>query len=185
MVTKPLKPGWCQHCREECRDRLGADVYPDRPDLAEKVIWECVFCGARVGTHEDGPLKGQPLGTAANAELRKARVTLHGLLDPIWEKAHLDYPDAKRGPEAERIKAMAIIKRTARKRVYEFLAEKMGLPFEQTHVAMFSLEQCRDAWRALRGVAYADVRAWAKQRPAAPKAQPKRQARPSADPAQG
>lgn len=180
-MTERLKPGWCQHCREECRDRLGVDVYPHRPDLAEKVIWECVFCGARVGTHEDGPNKGQPLGTAANEELRRARELMHGRLDPIWQLAHNLYPDAKRGPEAERIKAMAIIKRTARKRVYEFLADKMGLPFEQTHVAMFSLEECRQAWVALRGVTYADVRAWAKARPAKPPGRPKLPAPPSED----
>lgn len=161
-----LKPGWCQHCGEECRDRLGSDVYPHRPELADKVIWECVFCGARVGTHEDGPLKGQPLGTAANEELRRARVLLHGRLDPLWQKAHLDYPDARRQGEADRIKAMAIIKRTARKRVYEFLGEAMGLSVEHCHVAMFSLEECRQAWVALRDVTYADIRAWAKARKA-------------------
>lgn len=183
-MTERLKPGYCQHCREECRDRLGADIYPDRPDLALKVIWECVFCGARVGTHEEGPHKGQALGTAANAELRKARMLLHGLLDPIWVNAHQDYPDAHRQTGPERIKAMAIIKRTARKRVYEFLSERMGLAFEDTHVAMFSIEECRAAWVALRGVTYADVRAWAKERKAAA-SPPSLPAPPSEDPSAG
>lgn len=161
-----LKPGWCQHCGQECRDRLGADIYPNRPDLAAKVIWECVFCGARVGTHEDGKHKGLPLGTAANSELRRARVILHGRVDPLWERAFEDYPDARSQLGPERIKAMAIIKRTARKRVYEFLQEAMGLSEEHCHVAMFSLEECRQAWRALEGVTYSVIREWAKGRKA-------------------
>lgn len=167
---EPLPPGYCQHCRAECADRYGSEIYPDRPELAEKIIWVCMYCGALVGTHEDGKDKGKPLGTAANAELRKARQFVHGLLDPLWLDAHKEpeYASArKEGDEAERRKALAIIKRTARKRVYEWLADQMELEFDRTHVALFDIDQCRRAYRALRGVTYAQVRAWARARPQA------------------
>lgn len=163
-IGEPLPPGYCQHCREECRDRLGIDIYPDRPELAKTVIWECVFCGARVGTHEDGPHKGKPLGTAADPELRKARVMLHALVDPVWLKASElpEYLSARTHRDRqERMKALAIIKRTARVRVYAFMAAHMGLEKDACHIAMFDLEQCRAAWRVFRGIGYADVRDWA------------------------
>ena len=48
-------------------------------------------------------------------------------------------------------------------RVYGFLAARMGLTRETCHTAMFTLEQCREAWAALTGVAYPEVREWAKR----------------------
>lgn len=162
-----LPLGWCQHCGQECRDRLGADIYPDRPDLAEEVIWECVFCGARVGTHKEGPHKGKPLGTAANEELRKARVHCHALVDPIWQRAYLlpDYASARQHPlAADRTKALAIIKRTARVRVYAYMGEVLGLGVEHCHIAMLDLEECRALYRAMRGVSYAQIREWSQER---------------------
>lgn len=167
-IGEPLKPGWCQHCREECTDRPGSVVYPGRPELQDKVFWVCVFCGAYVGTHEDGKLIGQPLGTAANAELRKARIMTHARIDPLWERASDLYPDARAQPnQAERMKALAIIKRTARTRVYAFLAEAMGLDKDTCHITLFDIEQCRQVWRVTRGVDYQQIRDWAHQKQSA------------------
>lgn len=167
---EPLPPGYCQHCRTECTDRFGSEIFPGRPELADKIVWVCVYCGARVGTHEDGKDKGKPLGTAANAELRKARQFVHGVLDPLWLDAYKEpeYESARREKdEGERRKALAIIKRTARVRVYEYLAAQMELEFDRTHVALFDLEQCRQAYRILRRLSYSEVRAWARERPKA------------------
>ena len=54
------------------------------------------------------------------------------------------------------------MQRAARVRVYRFLAARMGLTEEQCHVGMFTLEQCREAWGALQGVTYPQIRDWAK-----------------------
>lgn len=159
MTAQPLKPGWCQHCRRECGDRLGSEIFPDRPELADALIWVCPFCGARVGSHPDG----KPLGTAANPELRKARMHVHEKLDPVWERAFElpEYESARRTrDEGERRKALAIIKRTARVRTYAFLANHMGLTKEECHVAMFDIDQCRVAYRLMRGTTYSQVRDW-------------------------
>ena len=147
----------------ECTDRFGEEIFPNRPELAKALIWVCPYCGARVGSHPDG----KPLGTAANPELRKARVFVHEKLDPIWQKASQlpDYQDAHRGPEAERRKALAIIKRTARVRTYRWLAHHMGLSRDACHVGMMDLEQCRTAYRRVRYLSYEEVRDWCKANP--------------------
>lgn len=166
-MSPERRPGYCAHCRTECTDRRGKVVYPHLPELAEKVFWVCVDCGARVGTHEDGPHKGKPLGTAANPKLREARIYVHGLLDPLWKDAWRQYPDASAiRDEGERRKALSIVKRTARKRVYEWLADRMGLSIDECHVSLFTLEECRTAYRALRGTDYPAIRDWAHARKA-------------------
>ena len=80
-----------------------------------------------------------PLGTPANAELRRARGMLHNRLDPLWKAA----------PKKQR--------RTARRRAYRILRRALGTTAEATHVGMFDLETCRAAWRALDGMTPARV----------------------------
>lgn len=82
----------CAHCGQECVLVTGCEVYPHRRDLYELFFWECKPCKARVGCHKagnvcdgvksDGTL---PLGTAANAELRNARMAIHNEVDPMWQ----------------------------------------------------------------------------------------------------
>lgn len=145
----------CPGCQREAELTNGAEVYPRRADLREKSIWICRPCGAYVGCH---PGTTRPLGVPANAELRRARMILHNeMLDPLWETA--DQCDAYT-PEDER--ARKKIRRRARERVYRFLADRLGLPREAVHTGLFDLETCRRAWRALRGVTYADIRVWAR-----------------------
>ena len=152
-----LKPGWCQHCGIETADRLGEDG---------SITWTCVACGAFIGSDK----KGAPLGTAANEELRRARAMLrHDMVEPLSRRA-IDLPcyaEARALPSEspEGQKKRAIVRRTAEKRVREYAAERLGL--DAFAVDMLDIEQCREAWRALRGISYEDVRAWAHARPKA------------------
>ncbi|MGI9484465.1 MAG: zinc-finger-containing protein [Geminicoccaceae bacterium] len=52
----------CLHCGGDCRLTDGAEIYPHRPDLADKQIWKCDACKARVGCHPDttDPLGQKP-----------------------------------------------------------------------------------------------------------------------------
>jgi hypothetical protein len=110
--------------------------------LAQVLHWVCPNCKARVGCH---PGTTNPLGSPANAELRRARMMLHNQrLDPLWKNAPLQY-----GNHGRR-RALA----------YKFLAHRMGIRGDDCHTGMFSLEQCRSAWRALHGVTFADVEAF-------------------------
>jgi hypothetical protein len=82
-------------------------------------------CDAYVGTHKAGHMKGQPLGTPANAELRNARKLLHAKFDPIWKDGHVH-----------------------RRKAYKLLAELMKIDAQDCHIAMFDIQRCREAWRA-------------------------------------
>ena len=159
---KRIVPAVCSSCGRECRDATGEEVFPHRPDLREKIIWICPVCpNHRVGSDP----KGRPLGTAAPPELRRARNLLHGRLDPLWQSAidHPEYAAARTEPDPEeRRKRNAIISRTARSRVYAFLASRLGIEKALCHVSLFDLPMCREAWKALRGVTYDDVRSWAR-----------------------
>ncbi len=148
----------CGVCRGRAELTDGAEVYPHRPDLHHKSFWICRSCAAYVGCH---PGTTRALGAPADAPLRRARMLLHEeMLDPLWKRADRCGAYA---PEDER--AREKIRRRARERVYQFLAHTLGLTREETHTGSFDLETCRRAWRALRGVTFADIRAWAKADP--------------------
>ncbi|MGI9484760.1 MAG: zinc-finger-containing protein [Geminicoccaceae bacterium] len=79
----------CLHCGGDCGLTEGVEIYPHRPDLADKQIWKCDPCQATVGCH---PGTLNPLGHAADEPTRKARSNLHDLrLDLIW-KSQPDKP---------------------------------------------------------------------------------------------
>ncbi len=124
----------CIHCKQECRLTNGKEIYPHRPDLYNKRIWKCDPCNATVGCHPGGT---NALGFAANKQTRDARMKLHNLrLDPIWKNAESG-------------------KKQVRSCVYRYLSHMMGLPPEDTHTGMFTIEQCREAWTILK-----DQNAW-------------------------
>lgn len=148
----------CGTCRVKARLTNGAEVYPHRRDLHGKPIWVCDGCGGRVGCH---PGTTTPLGTPAGPALRRARSMLHDeRIDPLWKQAHMALCYSSDGPihDERRIKK---IQQKARGRVYTFLAKRMGIASQNCHTGMFSIEQCRQAWSALDGVTYMDIRKWA------------------------
>ena len=144
----------CQKCARAARLTDGREVYRHRQDLHDKPIWKCDDCGAYVGCH---PGTVEPLGTPADAELRRARHLLHEqMLDPLWMEA-----DRCGLYAPENDKARIGIRRAARKRVYLYLAWSLKLPLDLTHTGMFDLAMCRRAWVALRSVSYPMIREWA------------------------
>lgn len=81
-------------------------------------IWFCSTCQAWVGVHKG---TDNPLGRLANAELRYWKRKAHAAFDPLWRDKEM----------------------RTRKAAYEWLADEMGLPLEQTHIGMFNVEQCK------------------------------------------
>lgn len=147
---------FCQECGSAATLTTGRTVYPSRPGLWSKPIWRCDSCNAYVGCH---PGTLGPLGTPAGPELRLARRRLHvEMIDPLWIRAerHYDKPPKNK-------KDRAMMRRIARVRVYAFLAMRLELPIEETHLGMFDIEKCRAAWRAMRGATYPQIREWAKR----------------------
>jgi hypothetical protein len=86
-------------------------------------IWHCVPCAAWVGCHPDG----RPLGTLANANLRKIRVAAHNAFNPLIER---------------KIAREKCSKTKAKNAAYAWLSKQLGIPREQCHIGMFNEEQC-------------------------------------------
>jgi len=162
MTAEPqsAKAPACTHCGQIAVLVTGETIYPHRLDLRERYFWQCTPCDAWVGTHKGTQTS---LGFPANKELRRARTMLHEkMVDPLWENAPYsgEYPDSP----IDDARVLKKIRKAALKHVYHFLAHRLGIPRERTHIGMFTLEQCRAAWMALRGVPYREIRAWSKGR---------------------
>lgn len=83
------------------------------------MIYLCRNCMAYVGVHKGSD---KPLGRLANAELREWKKAAHHAFDPLWQYGEF---------------------RGRRNAAYVWLAEKMHLPVDQTHIGMFDVGQCK------------------------------------------
>ena len=112
----------CNYCGQPAEYTDSAVIY----GRSYGMIYLCRKCGAYVGVH-NGSTK--PKGTLANAELRKYRISAHTAFDPLW----------KIGPFKGK-----------RKAAYQWLAEKMGLAVDQTHIGLFDVRQCKQVVEIVR-----------------------------------
>lgn len=125
----------CAHCGQNAVLKTGCEVYPHRRDLYELFFWVCTPCNARVGCHKkdnvcdgvksDGTL---PLGTAANQELRNARMAIHNEIDGLWKSAK------RRGRARKELYTVL----TNYGKIHGFVEEK-----EQYHTGNLTLQQCK------------------------------------------
>lgn len=123
MNEKPVyKAPICPYCRSKAVLIKGMDLFPKRKDLQNNWFWVCQPCDARVGTHSNSHFK-KPLGTLANAELRRLRADTHRAFDPFWRK----------GP----------MKRFDREHAYIWLSKRLEIDIDDCHIALFDSEQCR------------------------------------------
>lgn len=114
----------CDYCNRDAV-RVGAEwIYPHRPDLRGKWFWLCQPCRAYVGCH---PGTTNPLGRLANAELRRAKQSVHRVLDPLWKS-----------------------KKMRRSEAYALLAKGLNIAQQNCHVGMFDVHTCQAAVEVLR-----------------------------------
>jgi len=106
---------YCPYCGRQAEYVDTKEIYGKSYGMA----YLCRPCDAYVGVH-DGT--DQPLGSLANWELRRWRNRAHAAFDPLWQRGRF---------------------RRRRNDAYAWLAEKMGLPKEETHIAMFDVPQCK------------------------------------------
>lgn len=102
------------------------------------MVYACLPCKAWVGCHRrtDGQPGSHPLGRLATAELRKLKVRVHGLFDPIWRSAM-----KKRDWDQKRARGAA----------YGWLAKELGIDRKHCHVSKFDEEMCRQAIQMMEG----------------------------------
>jgi len=98
------------------------------------MLWICQPCQAWVGVHKDSK-SNKPLGTLANAELRKLRSETHKAFDPFWEA----------------LAASGRIRSKARHDTYRKLAVELGIATKQCHVAQFDEVMCRKSLEICAG----------------------------------
>jgi hypothetical protein len=111
----------CPYCGNETIFVDSAQVYHGK---SYGMIYLCRPCQAWVGVHRG---TNQALGRLANAELRRWKQKAHACFDPLWKRK------MEKG----------FTKKEARKAGYRWLSIEMNLPFEETHIGMFDVEQCQ------------------------------------------
>lgn len=126
----------CPYCNRSAQCVSGDVIYPHRPDLAHKWFWQCKPCGAYCGCHG---MTQKPLGTLADAALRKARSMAHDAFDPIWKLG-----------QRKRL--------FTRTQAYAWLAGKLGVDQEHCHIGMFDLRQCSMVREACRNWEVREIR---------------------------
>lgn len=126
-MTSDVRWIWCCHCHHDvaARPTTGRDVYPHRPDLADWRGWSCPHCHNYTGVHRS---TGEPLGTIPTQEIRRARMELHDLIDPVWQTGLV-----------------------SRSKLYQLVSKELGLA--NYHIAEInSIEEAQDARFAIQRV---------------------------------
>lgn len=79
---------YCCECKNNIDARLtdGREVYPHRSDLFSLPFWKCDSCKNFVGCHHKSKTRTKPLGCIPNQEIKKYRVLIHSVIDPLWKE---------------------------------------------------------------------------------------------------
>lgn len=118
---------YCDYCGEKA-ELVDSKVIYGR-SYGHKV-WLCRKCMAYVGCHKG---TDKPLGRLANAELRYWKRRAHDAFDPLWKYGRF---------------------RGYRNAAYAWLAQKMGIPVEKTHIGMFDVAQCKKVIEIIKNDTY-------------------------------
>jgi len=131
-----MKAPICPYCGNESEITNGSKIYPFCDDLIGLRFWVCWPCDAYVGCHKANNKLGftgiEPLGTLANAELRKLRSEVHKIFDPLWKNRVF----------------------RSRKRAYNWLANVLKIPTDECHIGMFGINRCINAIELIKKAHY-------------------------------
>lgn len=77
----------CCGCNKTTEANLvsGFEVYKHRKDLASLPFWQCPRCLNFVGCHHNTKDRTRPLGTIPTPEIKRLRMEIHSILDPMWK----------------------------------------------------------------------------------------------------
>ena len=113
---------FCPYCEGQAEFTDGKIIYGKNFGM----IYLCRNCVAYVGAHKR---TGKPLGRLANAELRYWKKAAHTAFDPLWQRGRF---------------------KGHRNVAYGWLAQRMNLPAEETHIGMFDIAQCKKVINIMR-----------------------------------
>ena len=123
VLSKPIDLS-CPQCGKHGVLVDGREVYGNnqkREDLAGQWYWRCPDGHAHVGCFRGTQ---EPLGTLATKRMRVARTEAHAEFDRLWKKG--------------RAKASGMMRRDA----YRWLAKRLGIRFDDCHMALFDVKMC-------------------------------------------
>lgn len=111
------KPTTCRYCGGKVVFTSNSEIYGK--EYGNGKCYLCRKCKAFVGVHTETLT---PLGTLANDELRKWRKKAHNEFDKLWKGK---------------------TRRMTRYNAYSLLSKQMNLTKDETHIALFEIEQCK------------------------------------------
>lgn len=117
------KPTVCRYCGNSVVFTSNAEIYGR--EYGNGKCFLCRNCGAFIGVHTETLT---PLGTLANEELIKWRKKAHNEFDKLWK-----------GKTRE----------MTRYNAYGWLSKQMNLTRDETHIALFEIEQCKEVLKLL------------------------------------
>ncbi len=117
---------YCCGCEKDTHALLvaGMHEYPHRQDLFKLPFWQCPKCGNFVGCHHKTKTPTKPLGCIATSEIKKARMEVHSILDPIWKNG-----------------------KVARARLYKLISDELGYQFHTSETR--SVDECKQVIKIL------------------------------------
>ena len=133
-MSEENKKIFCIECQKNVSARLtsGRLVYTHRKDLSTLPFWICVSvawpqvmtCKNFVGCHHKSENRTRPLGCIPNPHMKRARIEIHKILDPMWKSD-----------------------KNKRRKIYSALSKFLG---RQYHIAdLRSIEEARDIYRQI------------------------------------
>ena len=120
MMDTPL----CPYCDAEAILSTINDFYGRQ--IKDGYMYVCANypkCDSYVGCH---PGTKKRLGRMADAELRGYRKALHAIFDPQWKNATTQ-------------------KSKVRSELYQWLADKLGIPVQRCHMSYLNIEEAKNA----------------------------------------
>lgn len=117
-------PTICRYCQGTVIIANNSYIYNGTSYGDYPWIYVCTSCKACIGMHPETDI---PLGTLANAELRKVRMEVKNKFNPLWQGRKMSRTEA-----------------------YQRLAKAMGISQSKCHFGMFDLKECYKAMSALR-----------------------------------
>ena len=115
---------YCVTCQKEVKAYLtkGKEVYPHRPDLAQRDFYKCPECknfvGCHIGTHK-------PLGCIPSKELKQARIKAHNFIDQFWKT-----------------------KKCSRHKIYKILTDHFGYRYHNGNTK--TVKECEEAIEVIK-----------------------------------
>jgi hypothetical protein len=113
-------PEICRYCGGRVRKGSTREIY----GKSNEMIYICTNCNAYVMCHK---VTGLPMGKLANTVLRLKRQETHNIFDSFWTEQGWTRDNA-----------------------YRWLAESMGIPNSDAHIANFEMDECEHAVRLCR-----------------------------------